>query len=490
MQTNARLSLATLPRAAAAARRPAIDPHRLGVGIVHLGCGAFHRAHQAMHVQRAIEAAGGDWGIAAASLRGEAVPASLLPQDGLYSVLERDADGARLSVNAVLREVIGPTRLAAAAAAIARPATRIVSLTVTEKGYCHDPASGELDEAHPDIRADLVPGAVARSAPGLLVAGLAARRAAGLGGLAILSCDNLPENGETTRRIVLRMAALRDPALAAWIAGEVDFPCSMVDRIVPATTEGDRAQVATLLGLSDEACVVTESFSQWVVEDAFRAGRPALELGGATLVADVRPFERMKLRLLNAAHSTIACLGYLAGHETVAAAIAAPGFARLVERLWDEAAPTLSLPAGTDLAAYRMRLLARFANPHLAHRTWQIAMDGTQKLPQRLLGTIRDNLAAGRPVDVAALGVAAWMRYARGIDERGGRIDIRDPLAGELAARAAGSPEERVDALLGMSRVFGEDLRGHEGLRALLVSWLGRLEREGAAAVVRAAARA
>ena len=202
MQTNARLSLATLPRAAAAARRPAIDPHRLGVGIVHLGCGAFHRAHQAMHVQRAIEAAGGDWGIAAASLRGEAVPASLLPQDGLYAVLERDAAGARLSLNAVLREVIGPSRLAAAAAAIARPATRIVSLTVTEKGYCHDPASGELDEAHPDIRADLVPGAVARSAPGLLVAGLAARRAAGLGGLAVLSCDNLPENGETTRRIL------------------------------------------------------------------------------------------------------------------------------------------------------------------------------------------------------------------------------------------------------------------------------------------------
>ena len=418
------------------------------------------------------------------------MPASLSPQDGLYAVLERDAAGARLSLNAVLREVIGPSRLAAAAAAIARPATRIVSLTVTEKGYCHDPASGELDEAHPDIRADLVPGAVARSAPGLLVAGLAARRAAGLGGLAVLSCDNLPENGETTRRIVLRMAALRDPALAAWIAGEVDFPSSMVDRIVPATTDADRARVAEMLGLSDEACVVTEAFSQWVVEDAFRAGRPALELGGATLVADVRPFERMKLRLLNAAHSTIAYLGYLAGHETVAAAIAAPGFAPLVERLWDEAAPTLSLPAGTDLAAYRASLLARFANPHLAHRTWQIAMDGTQKLPQRLLGTIRDNLAAGRPADVAALGVAAWMRYARGIDERGGRIELRDPMEAELAARAAGAPEERVDALLGMSRVFGEDLRGHAGLRARLASWLGLLEREGAAAVVRAAARA
>lgn len=488
MQKNARLSLATLPRAAAVARRPAIDPHRLSVGIVHLGCGAFHRAHQAMHVQRAIEAGGGDWGIAAASLRGEAVPASLLPQDGLYSVLERDADGMRLSINAVLREVIGPSRLAAVAAAIARPATRIVSLTVTEKGYCHDPATGELDEAHPDIRADLVPGAVARSAPGLLVAGLAARRAAGLGGLAVLSCDNLPENGATTRRIVLRMAALRDPGLAAWIAGEVDFPSSMVDRMVPAPTVADRANVAAMLGLSDEACVVTESFSQWVVEAAFRAGRPALELGGATLVSDVRPFERMKLRLLNAAHSTIAYLGYLAGHETVSDAIAAPGFASLVGRLWDEAAPTLSLPAGTDLAAYRASLLARFANPHLAHRTWQIAMDGSQKLPQRLLGTIRDNLAAGRPCAMAALGVAAWMRYVRGIDERGQAIDVRDPLAVELAARSRGSPGERADALLGMSRVFGADLARHAGLRAEVSSWLGRLEREGAAAVARTAA--
>ncbi len=489
MTVQARLSLATLPRAAAAARRPGIDPHRLGVGIVHLGCGAFHRAHQAMHVQRAIEAAGGDWGIAAASLRAEAVPASLLPQDGLYCVLERDAAGERLGVNAVLREVIGPSRLAAAVAAIARPATRIVSLTVTEKGYCHDPASGELDEAHPDIRADLVPGAVPRSAPGLLVAGLAARRAAGLGGVAVLSCDNLPENGATTRRIALRMAGLRDRALAGWIADAVDFPSSMVDRIVPATTDADRARVAGMLGLADAACVVTESFSQWVVEDAFRAGRPALELAGATMVADVRPFERMKLRLLNAAHSAIAYLGYLAGHETVSAAIAAPGFAGLAGRLWDEAAPTLDLPAGTDLAAYRASLLARFANPHLAHRTWQIAMDGSQKLPQRLLGTIRDNIAAGRPFAVAALGVAAWMRYVRGVDERGGAIDVRDPLAAELATRSRGTPAERVDALLGLSRVFGEDLGRHAGLRDSLAGWLARLERDGAAVVVREAAR-
>lgn len=484
----ARLSLATLAGAARAARRPGFDPRRLGIGMVHLGCGAFHRAHQAMHTQAAIEAAGGDWGVASVSLRGEDVPRSLAPQDGLFSVLVRGVGAPSMTVNGTLRAVIGPARLADAVAAIARPATRIVSLTITEKGYCRDAATGALDEDHPDIRADLEAAGVPRSAPGLVVAGLAARRAAGGRGLAVLSCDNLPENGAAMRRIVTRLAALRDPALAEWIDTQVDFPSGMVDRIVPATTEADRDEASALLGLRDEACVVTEPFSQWVIEDRFRAGRPAWEGGGATLVRDVAPFERMKLRLLNGSHSTLAYLGYLAGHATVAETIAAPGFAALVERLWDEASPTLALPAGTDLAAYRGATLARFANMSLRHRTWQIAMDGTQKLPQRLLATIRDNLAAARPIDFAALGVAAWMRYVRGLDERGGPIDIRDPLAAELKRHANASPADRVDGLLGMAQVFGSDLPRAPGFRSLLVRWLDRLEREGAAAVVRDAA--
>lgn len=484
----ARLSLATLGQARADVRRPRFDPRGLGVGIVHLGCGAFHRAHQAMHTQAAIEAAGGDWGIAAVSLRSDDVPLALAPQDGLYTVLERGGVSPRPTVNATLRAVIGPRRLGDAVAAIAAPRTRIVSLTVTEKGYCRDAATGTLDEDHPDIRADLAGLDMPRSAPGVLVAGLAARRAAGAGGLAVLSCDNLPENGGATRRVVTRFAALRDPALAAWIADEVDFPSSMVDRIVPATTESDRAEVMSLLGMRDEACVVAEPFSQWVIEDRFRAGRPAWEDGGATPVADVAPFERMKLRLLNGSHSTLAYLGYLAGHQTVAEAIAAPGFAALVERLWDEIAPTLALPAGADLNAYRRATLSRFANPHLRHRTWQIAMDGTQKLPQRLLAPIRDNLAAGRQIGFAALGVAAWMRYVRGIDGRGAPIDIRDPLAAELARHAGGGAAARVEGLLGLAQVFGTDLPKAAEFRALLVMWLERLEREGAAAVARDAA--
>jgi fructuronate reductase len=483
-----RLDLHRLARLAPEIVRPRFDPQALGIGIVHLGCGAFHRAHQAMHTQLAIEAAGGDWGIAGVSLRSAAVTDALAAQDGLFCVLARGVEGERLVVNGALRAAFGPARLAAAIAAMADARTRIVSLTVTEKGYCHDASTGELDATHPDIVHDLVPGVVPRSAPGMIVAALAARRAAGVGGLAVLSCDNLPENGATTARIVRRLAQLRDPSLATWIDGEVSFPSSMVDRIVPAVTDADRDGIAARLGLRDEACVVTEAFSQWIIEDRFARGRPAWEAGGATLVGDVHPFERMKLRLLNGSHSLIAYLGHLAGHAHVADAIGAPGFAPLAERYWSEVIPTLTLPAGSDLRVYRAQLLARFANPHLRHRTWQIAMDGSQKLPQRLLAPIRENLAAGRPIAMAALGVAAWMRYVRGVDEHGAAIDVRDPLAARLAALATGSPEARVDALLGLPKIFGEDLRGMTPFRDAVLGWLVKLETSGAARVVREAA--
>lgn len=485
-----RLGLAHLAGLAPAIARPRFDPRGLRTGIVHLGCGAFHRAHQAVHTQAAIEAQGGDWGIAAVSLRGEDVPWRLAPQDGLYSVLVRGPDADRLGIIGSIRRVIGPTRLDDAVAAIAHPGTRVVSLTVTEKGYCRDASSGDLDAGHPDIVGDLAAPDHPRSAPGLIVAGLAARRSAGQGGLAVLSCDNLPENGVATARVVQALAARRDPALARWIADHVAFPSTMVDRIVPATTPADLDAVSALLGLRDEACVATEPFSQWVIEDRFPGGRPAWEAGGAQLVGDVVPFEHMKLRLLNASHSLIAYLGFLAGHEVVAAAIAAPGFATLVERLWDETTPTLRLPAGTDLAAYRRQLLARFANPQIRHRTWQIAMDGTQKLPQRVLATIRENLAAGRPIDRAALCVAAWMRYVRGVDERGAAIDVRDPHVERLARARAGTPSERVTALLAMTDVFGADLPRAPGFVAAVTRWLEHLEHDGAAAVARLAAAA
>ncbi|MBM3522468.1 MAG: mannitol dehydrogenase family protein [Alphaproteobacteria bacterium] len=486
---TSRLSLAGWASIAADILRPRFDPRALGVGIVHLGCGAFHRGHQAVHTQAAIEARGGDWGIAAVSMRGEDVPRRLAPQDGLYSVMVRESADDRICVVGAIRAVIGPGALADAITMISRPTTRVVSLTVTEKGYCRDAASGALDGTNVDILADLATPERPRSAPGLIVAGLAARRASGQGGLAVMSCDNLAGNGEATSRVIVELARRRDPALADWIERHVTFPSTMVDRIVPATTPADIDAVSVRLGLRDEACVVTEPFTQWVIEDRFPAGRPVWEDGGAELVADVAPYELMKLRLINASSSLIAYLGYLAGHETVSDALAAPGFAGMVGRLFDEAAASLRLPQGTDARALRRRVVERFANPQLRHRTWQICMDGSQKLPQRFLGTLRDNLAAGRPIRLTALGVAAWMRYVRGRDEKGAAIDVRDPLAGLLARHVAGAPAARADALLAIPAIFGDDLRHVTAFRASVLDWLDRLERDGAAAVVLEAAR-
>ena len=372
------------------------------------------------------------------SLRSPDTAEALAPQDGLYTVAVRSGAGERLRViGSVRRLLVAPDDPAALLDAMTDPAVRIVSLTVTEKGYCHDPATGDLNPDHPDIAADLADPASPRSAPGVLVEALRRRRAAGRQPFTVLCCDNLPENGRTVGRVLAQFAGLRDPALGRWVEDAVAFPSTMVDRIVPATCDADRAAVAVRLGVSDAWPVMTEPFTQWVIEDRFGDGRPRFEDAGAELVADVAPYELMKLRLLNGSHSTLAYLGYLAGHETVSDVMADPSFVRLVQGLMDEeVTPTLRVPPGADLAGYKRSLLERFANPALKHRTWQIAMDGSQKLPQRLLGAVRDRLAAGQPVPRLALGVAAWMRYAAGTDERGRPIDVRDPLAQRLRGLA------------------------------------------------------
>ncbi len=277
----------------------------------------------------------------------------------------------------------------------------------------------------------------------------------------MLTCDNLPTNGRVVKRILDRFAALRDPDLGAYVAGELACPATMVDRITPATTDDDRARIAAALGVMDAWPVVTEPFSQWVIEDRFPAGRPAFEAAGAELVADVEPYEQMKLRLLNGAHSSLAYLGYLAGFEFVSDVMKDAAFARFVEALMEEATPTLKVPPSTDLAAYKAALIERFENPALRHRTWQIAMDGSQKLPQRLLGTIRDCLRLGAPFGRLALGVAAWMRYVTGTDEKGGAIDVRDPLAKrlrEIADASGPSPERLARALIDVEAIFRPDL--------------------------------
>jgi fructuronate reductase len=412
--------------------------------VVHLGLGAFHRAHQAP----VFEDLG--WGVTGVSLRSPAVRDAMMPQDGLYSLVA----GEEVRVIGAVREVLLDTP--ALAARIAAPETRLVTLTVTEKGY--------------------LPGSRAIA---LLAEGLAARA----DGITIVSCDNLPRNGALLRDAVLEAAGER----AEWIAAHCAFPQTMVDRIVPATEETDITALAARTGLEDRAMVKTESFTQWVIEDRFAAGELAdFEAAGVVIASDVAPWEEAKLRLLNGAHSGMAYLGGLVGITFVHEVMARPGGRRFVEALQDEAETTLSPPPGLDLPTYRAALLARFANPDLQHRTVQIAMDGSQKLPQRLLAPIAERLARGQGIETLALAVAAWMRWQSGRTDAGAAFTVDDPLAGETARRLAGlnDLDTQAAALLGIEAIFPPALAADPRFRDAVTRQLRRLCESGAASVL------
>lgn len=432
-------------------------------GIVHLGLGAFFRAFGAVYVEGAVRISGGDWGIVGVSLQSTGTRDRLAPQDFVYTVVTQEPDGGEtLRTVEILDDVlVAPEDPEAVLARMSDPAIRILTLTVTEKGYCHDPATGRLNFAHPDIVHDLE-NSLPRSAPGFLVRALQRRRDAGHPPFTVLTCDNLPENGRLVRGAVLDLAGRIDQALADWIASEGRFPATMVDRITPATKPEDIERLAERAGYRDEAPVLCEPFRQWVVEDDFvpaygADARPDLAAAGAEMVADVTPYENMKLRMLNGTHSSLAYLGYLAGHETIAETVADPVFKSFVKRLWrEEIIPSFAPPEGVDIQAYADALFDRYSNPSIRHRTWQIAMDGSQKLPQRILGTITGNLNAGRASPGLMLAVAGWMRYVGGIDEKGDPIDVKDPLAGQLRERldAARSTDQKVASLLAMREIF------------------------------------
>lgn len=455
-------------------------------GIVHLGLGAFFRAHGAIYVAEAMAASGGDWGVIGVSLKSPGTRDKLRPQGWAYTAVELAPTGERPQVVTVLRDVlVAPEDPQAVLDAMADPAIRIVSLTVTEKGYCHEPSTGRLNRNHPDIDHDLT-NLLPQSAPGFIVRALAARRAAGTAPFTVLCCDNLPENGRVLRGVVLELAELIDLDLAAWIKSEVRFPSTMVDRIVPATSAQDIDRVAELTGVRDEAPVMHEPFRQWVVEDDFVNGdRPDLGAVGVQLVQNVTPFEHMKLRMLNGTHSTLAYLGYLAGHDTIAATMADPVFPAFVKDLWrSEIIPALTPPEGVDLVAYADALHDRYANPSIQHRTWQIAMDGSQKLPQRILGTIAEGQAAGRAMSGLTLAVAAWMRYVSGRDLAGQMIEVKDPLADTLADLWRDDPAETVAGFLALQQVFPAALRQDAGFANDLAKALTGLMDQGAAAAV------
>jgi fructuronate reductase len=436
-----RLSEATLGLVPDWVRKPGPRPVPR---VVHLGIGAFHRAHQAV----VFDDLG--WGVTGASLRSPAVREAMAPQDCLYSLVT----GEEVRVIGAVREVLLDTP--ALVGRIAAPETRLVTLTVTEKGY--------------------LPGSRAIA----LLAEALARRT---DGITVISCDNLPQNGRVLRDAVL--AAAGDAA--GWIADHCAFPQTMIDRIVPATEEADIAALAARTGLEDRAMVKTEPFSQWVIEDRFAAGeRPDFEAAGVEIAADIAPWEEAKLRLLNGAHSGIAYLGGLAGLEFVHEVVAAPEGRRFVEALWDEAETTLTPPPGLDLARYRAALMRRFADPGLKHRNVQIAMDGSQKLPQRLLASIAARLERGQGIETLALAVAGWMRWQAGRTDTGAAFAVDDPLAAETARRLAGlhDPGAQARALLGMEEVFPPALAADPRFIDTVTRQLRRLAEQGAKEVL------
>lgn len=436
---TARLGRATLESLPPAVRRPGYDPGAPGYGIVHLGVGAFHRAHQAVYTDDALAAHGGDWRILGVSLRSAGVADALNPQDGLYTLLERGTNGVSARIVGGIGRVIAASREPGATlAALAAPETRIVSLTVTEKAYGIDRAGRAVMPGHPSIAPDLAAPRRPQGAIGLLVEALRLRRDAGRAPFTALCCDNLPENGALLRDGVLDFAGRVDPSLRDWIAANVGFPSTMVDRITPAATASTFEDVALLLGCEDCGAIETEPFTQWVVEDQFAAGRPAWEEGGAIFVADVAPYEKMKLRMLNGSHSMLAYAGFLCGRRFVRDVLADGALSRLVARHLAAAAGTLGPLADIDLKAYASDLLERFANPAIAHETYQIAMDGTEKLPQRLLSPATEVLARGGDLRPFAFAAAAWMRYALGRTDEGEAYALRDPREAEIAAALAG----------------------------------------------------
>ncbi len=460
------------------------------IGIVHLGPGAFFRAFNAVYTDEAMQQRGGDWGILAVSLRSPTSRDQLEPQAGVFTSVTLGPEGWRPQViGSITHTLVAPEKPQAVIAAMSDPAVKIVSLTITEKGYCVTSSFGALDLNHPDIAHDLSNPDHPSSAIGFIVAALDARRRAGSKSFTVLSCDNIPSNGALARALVLEFARLRDGDLADWIARTATFPSTMVDRITPATTQDDIGKLAEMTGVHDAACVFHERFRQWVIEDDFVDGRPAWGAAGAQFVTSVEAHETMKLRCLNGTHSTLAYLGYLAGNQTIADAVADTDFAALCTMLWrDEIIPSLTQPDGEDLPSYCLSLMKRFRDPAIQHRTWQIAMDGSQKLPQRLLGTIADNLAMGREPRGLILAVAGWMRYVGGCDENGYTIDVQDPFADALkdASDSAPNSADKVVALLAFGDIFPETLAKDTRFREMLNEAYVSLAQRGASAAVRA----
>lgn len=447
-------------------------PDKVDVGIIHIGLGAFHRAHQAVFIEKNLNRhQGGDWGICAVNIRSNSQLVDELKDNGCrYHIAEyQDSQNVELrEINAIRDALFAGTDKEPLFAKLVSPKTKIVTLTVTEKGYYLAPADKTLRQDDPSIQHDIQNPTAPKTAPGILVEALYRRKESGLEPFTILSCDNMPENGRLTRQVVCDLAALRSAELAQWIQDNVAFPSSMVDRIVPAMSDDSRERLQKELQCDDQNAVMCEAFSQWVVEDNFPQGRPDWENDGVQMVEDVHPFETMKLRLLNGSHSLLAYVGLAAKHKTVAQAVADEKFANLIRHYMScEASPTLDLPEEVQVQTYIESLVSRFANDSLQHQLSQIAMDGSQKIPQRWLNGAEERLAKGAKQDdlnATALGVAAWLFYVRGADLEGNQHKVDDPMAqtlSELHARCS-DPESLVSEALKLNDIFSTEISQSE----------------------------
>src|SRR5215203_4232694 len=439
---------------------PSYDRSQVKVGIVHFGVGGFHRAHQAMYLDSLMEQGQAlDWGICGVGVMpfDLKVRDALVPQDCLYTLVLKDSQGEWTPkvIGSIVSYLYAPDDPDAVIERMADPATRIVSLTVTEGGYNFHPVTGKFDADNPAVRADLAPGAVPTTTFGLITEALARRRERGIEPFTVMSCDNIQGNGRVAQEVFTAFARLRDPGLGEWIEANVRFPNSMVDRITPVTTDGDRAEIRDRFGVEDAWPVVCEPFTQWALEDRFNAGRPPFEDVGVQVVPDVEPYELMKLRLLNASHQALCYFGFLAGYRLVHEVAQDRLFANfLLDYMNREATPTLPPVPGVDLDAYKRTLIERFSNGAVRDTVARLCAESSDRIPKFVLPAVKENLAAGRDVRLAAAVVASWARYAEGVDEQGQPIALVDRLADSLRAIAARQRRDRT-AFIANHELFG-----------------------------------
>ena len=492
---NKRLCLQTLDALPDFVVRPKYTMNEHKAGIVHIGIGAFHRGHQAVFTDDAIANSGGDWRITGVSLRSGDVAEQMNPQNGLFTVSAKFNQQQEIRlIGAVERVLVAPENPQAVVSLLASPNTKVVTLSVTEKGYHYHFSKHALIVENADIQHDIAHPLKPVSMPGFIVAACLARmqNKHEQAKLSVISCDNLPHNGEVTRKVVTDLAKCHSQALVDWIAQNLSFSSSMVDRIVPAVTESDRDALALRLGMRDNAMIQTETFKQWVIEDNFCTPIPDWKSAGVLLVNNVEQYEKLKLRTLNGSHSGLAYMGVLLGYKWIHEAVNAPILLTAIKRLMkEETGPSLQCPDGFDLSAYQAQILARFGNDQIAYATQQVAMDGSQKLMQRIFAPISDNLSTndygpeGTPNNTVLISViASWLIYLRGKDEAGNTFDIKDPIAKVLTGMASKyqySARDYVNALILQTDIVPQNLHQNTAFTESLVRAITQIDTLGLA---------